>query len=158
MDVTGTAEGYSPSSVSAATQISFPESCASPREPVASSGGHDVPQSLSSDAVSVESDDVVKEVAKTLASVSVTVNSDTKSSHLANTGDFVITYSHFLPRRQLCGFLMEPLIARVSGSDVLERQVRRVMPNVHVFGHTHTPTDMVLDGIRYVQWPLGGVK
>jgi len=43
----------------------------------------------------------------------------------------------------------------VSGSLKLEEQIRQLMPDVHVFGHTHIPFDMTLDGVRYVQWALG---
>ena len=44
---------------------------------------------------------------------------------------------------------------KVSGSDPLERQLRRLMPDIHVFGHTHLAMDRTIEGIRYVQWPLG---
>jgi hypothetical protein len=26
---------------------------------------------------------------------------------------------------------------------------------VHVFGHTHLPLELTLDGVRYTQWSLG---
>ena len=45
-----------------------------------------------------------------------------------------------------------------GGSTLLEQQVRRVQPAVHVFGHTHVGWDTCLQGIRYVHWPLGNVK
>jgi hypothetical protein len=47
------------------------------------------------------------------------------------------------------------LLTKVVGSDFLEAQVRRLRPHVHLFGHTHIPVDLTLDGIRYIQWPLG---
>ncbi len=79
-------------------------------------------------------------------------------SPLLQRDDTVITFSHFVPRQELCiekRFLIEPLLARVIGSDPLEAQIRRIGPHVHLFGHTHLPMDLTLDGIRYVQWPLG---
>ena len=34
-------------------------------------------------------------------------------------------------------------------------QIRRLQPSLHLFGHTHIPIDLELDGIRYLQYPLG---
>jgi hypothetical protein len=79
-------------------------------------------------------------------------------SPLAREGDAVLSFSHFLPRQELCPekrFLLEPLLAKVVGSDPLERQIRRLRPHLHMFGHTHIPIDLELEGIRYLQWPLG---
>jgi len=79
-------------------------------------------------------------------------------SPLAKEQDTVISFSHFLPRQELCPekrFLIEPLLAKVIGSDPLEAQIRRLQPHLHLFGHTHIPIDLKLDGIRYLQWPLG---
>eukprot|EP01039_Chlorochromonas_danica_P003549 gene3549-3886_t len=76
----------------------------------------------------------------------------------ANGTTTVISFSHFLPRQELCPekrFLMEPLLSKVVGSDVLEEQIRRLGSTLHLFGHTHVPIDLELDGIRYIQWPLG---
>ncbi len=72
--------------------------------------------------------------------------------------DTTISFSHFLPRQELCPekrFLIEPLLSKVIGSDALERQIRRLKPDVHLFGHTHIPIDLDIEGIRYIQWPLG---
>ena len=80
------------------------------------------------------------------------------ASMLVQEDDTVISFSHFLPRQELCPekrFLIEPLLSRVVGSDPLEAQVRRLNPHLHLFGHTHIPIDLELDGIRYLQWPLG---
>lgn len=70
----------------------------------------------------------------------------------------VISYSHFLPRQDLLPekrFLFYSFLHKVSGSHVLEGQVRRFRPDVHVCGHTHMPFDVEVDGQRYVQWSLG---
>jgi hypothetical protein len=32
------------------------------------------------------------------------------------------------------------------------------MPDVHLCGHTHIPVDEMLEGVRYIQWPLGNPK
>ncbi len=70
----------------------------------------------------------------------------------------IISFSHFVPRQELTPekrFLIEPQLSKVIGSDVLEGQLRRLRPNLHLFGHTHIPIDMELEDIRYIQWPLG---
>mmetsp|Transcript_8977 Transcript_8977/g.11904 ORF Transcript_8977/g.11904 Transcript_8977/m.11904 type:complete len:505 (-) Transcript_8977:298-1812(-) len=84
-------------------------------------------------------------------------------SDLQNKGnqEFVISFSHFLPRIELCPekrFLIEPEITKVIGSDPLERQVRSIQSDLHVFGHTHIPIDMELEGVRYLTWPLGSAR
>lgn len=79
-------------------------------------------------------------------------------SPLVQKDDTIISFSHFLPRQELCPekrFLLEPLLAKVVGSRFLESQIRRLKPHVHLFGHTHIPIDLKLDGVRYVQWPKG---
>jgi len=66
----------------------------------------------------------------------------------------VISFSHFLPRRELMpptDFLLFKGLPRVAGSILLDRQIRALSPLVHVFGHTHINCDKTIDGIRYVQ-------
>ena len=41
------------------------------------------------------------------------------------------------------------------GSAFLGRRVEELQPSLHVFGHTHFSIDKKLDGVRYVQHPLG---
>lgn len=76
-----------------------------------------------------------------------------KAKTKADLGPFVITMSHFVPRqecypgpRRLCG---------VMGCKEIEQQVRRCGSRCHIFGHSHISCDREVDGIRYVQHPLG---
>uniref|UniRef100_A0A7R9YED7 Calcineurin-like phosphoesterase domain-containing protein n=1 Tax=Pinguiococcus pyrenoidosus TaxID=172671 RepID=A0A7R9YED7_9STRA len=78
--------------------------------------------------------------------------------HEGRSPKLCFSLSHFLPRKELCPekrFLVEPLLAKVVGSAVLERQVQELQPDIHVFGHSHIPYDIELSDVRYVQWPLG---
>eukprot|EP01041_Mallomonas_annulata_P009320 gene9320-19348_t len=73
-------------------------------------------------------------------------------------GDSILSFSHFVPRQELCPekrLITDPYLSRVIGSDVLEEQIRRLKPHLHMFGHTHIPIDMTLEGQRYLQWSLG---
>jgi predicted phosphodiesterase len=73
----------------------------------------------------------------------------------------IITFSHFIPRQELLPekrFLVHSDLPKVVGSNELMRQIERIGPKLHIFGHSHIPMDMVIDGIRYVQWSLGNVR
>jgi len=66
----------------------------------------------------------------------------------------VITFSHFLPRRDLLpdvDRLRFKGLPRVAGSMKLDLQIRAVGSAIHVFGHSHINRDQVIDGVRYVQ-------
>lgn len=81
-----------------------------------------------------------------------------EGSPVAKSNDFILSFSHFLPKQELCPekrFLLEPLLTRVIGSCPLEEQVMRLKPHLHLFGHTHIPMDLTIDNIRYIQWPHG---
>eukprot|EP00913_Durusdinium_trenchii_P023163 g21743.t1 len=71
----------------------------------------------------------------------------------ADPGTFVITMSHFVPRqecypgpRRLCG---------VMGCREIEQQARSCGSRCHIFGHSHISCDREVNGVRYVQHPLG---
>ncbi len=82
-----------------------------------------------------------------------------------------ISFSHFLPRREL----MYPGVgrqgerpsqhrrssrpffnfSRVAGSSELDRLVRHVGSTIHAYGHQHRNRDREIDGVRYVAHSLG---
>jgi|HubBroStandDraft_6_1064221.scaffolds.fasta_scaffold272269_1 hypothetical protein len=66
----------------------------------------------------------------------------------------VISFSHFLPRRDLLpgtDKLFFKGLPRVAGSVCLDQQIRVLGPQAHIFGHSHINCDTVINGIRYVQ-------
>ena len=76
-----------------------------------------------------------------------------KAKAKEEVGPYVITMSHFVPRqecypgpRRLCG---------VMGCREIEEQVRQCGSRCHIFGHSHISCDREVNGIRYVQHPLG---
>ncbi|KAM7274326.1 hypothetical protein ACFE04_028990 [Oxalis oulophora] len=95
------------------------------------------------DAMNEKSEDVIQEIRRTCSQI--------------------ITFSHFVPRQELCPekrMLFYPNLPKIIGSDSLEDRIRSIHGAdgsnnaCHVFGHTHFCWDAVLDGIRYVQAPL----
>lgn len=74
----------------------------------------------------------------------------------------IVTFSHFLPRLELLPekrFLVEPNLAKVSGSNFIQSHVDELQPDLHIFGHSQFPWDMICDdGVRYRSWPLGNFQ
>jgi len=66
----------------------------------------------------------------------------------------VISFSHFVPRRDLLPpkeFLFIPFLPKVSGAAELDVQLRSINSTMHVFGHTHCQYHNTKDGVYYVQ-------
>jgi len=66
----------------------------------------------------------------------------------------VISFSHFLPRRDLLpptDQLRFKGLPSVAGCRSLEQQIRTMNSRTHVFGHSHINCDKLIDGVRYVQ-------
>ncbi|XP_074329145.1 uncharacterized protein LOC141666831 isoform X2 [Apium graveolens] len=85
-------------------------------------------------------------------------NNQNAISEIHRTCNQVISFSHFLPRQELCPekrMLFYPNLPKIIGSDFLETRVRSIHSvegshsACHVFGHTHFCWDAVLDGIRH---------
>lgn len=69
----------------------------------------------------------------------------------------VISFSHFLPTQKLLPskrWLHFPNLAKACGSDYLASRIQQVQSTIHVFGHTHFLQDDVINGVRYIQWPV----
>ncbi len=73
-------------------------------------------------------------------------------------GDQVITYSHFLPRIDLMPDFIpgrQKLLYPVLGSARLECQLRKLSPNIHVYGHSHINRHVTIDGVSYINNAFG---
>ncbi len=80
------------------------------------------------------------------------------SGFLKIKNDFLITFSHFLPRIDL----MPPFIPQhkrniypVLGTVLLEKHIRQLRSNMHIYGHSHVNTSVMIDGIRYINNAYG---
>ena len=79
-------------------------------------------------------------------------------SNIVSYSDQVVSFSHFLPRRELLpdvDYLRFKGLPKVAGCHSIEGQIRKLGAAIHVFGHSHIRRDLVLDGVRYVQHGLG---
>jgi predicted phosphodiesterase len=86
---------------------------------------------------------------------------DKNEAHIKVYDAPVISFSHFLPRRDLLPerrHLRFKGLPAVAGSRAIDTQVRALDSSVHVFGHSHINLDVVIDGVRYVQNALGYPK
>lgn len=85
----------------------------------------------------------------------------------------VISLSHFVPRQEAMfssNRVPDPEMikkydrnppfnfSRVAGSTKIERQIRKIGSEVHVYGHQHINRDREIDGVRYVSHCLGYPK
>lgn len=69
------------------------------------------------------------------------------------SGEIVISYSHFLPRIDVMPSRI-PIERRniypVLGSEALGKQIQRLNPDFHVYGHSHVNQAIEIDGIHYI--------
>lgn len=78
--------------------------------------------------------------------------------HLQIANQKLISFSHFLPRIDLMpAYIPESYryIYPVLGSTFLENQIRRLKPDIHVYGHSHVNRHLTLDGIQYINNAFG---
>lgn len=82
--------------------------------------------------------------------------------------DIIITFSHFLPRsdliydlKKIIG-LIDPYpefnFTRVAGSSIIEKQLRYIESNIHIYGHQHRNRFRYIDNILYVSHILGNPR
>ncbi len=88
----------------------------------------------------------------------------------SNEKVFTITFSHFLPRQEnmfsenrtldrerLKKYDRNPQFnfSQVAGSTLIEKKLREIGAQLHVYGHQHINRDRVIEGVRYVAHCLG---
>ena len=69
-----------------------------------------------------------------------------------------ITVSHFLPRIDLIPSFVSArhrILDPVLGTTRLEKQLRKLDPSIHVYGHSHINQSVELEGVRYVNNAFG---
>jgi predicted phosphodiesterase len=70
----------------------------------------------------------------------------------------VISFSHFVPRVDVMpDFISERnrVVYPVLGSVLLERQIRQIRSDIHVYGHTHVNRRVDIDGTAYINNAFG---
>ena len=65
----------------------------------------------------------------------------------------VITFSHFLPRHDC--YTGWSHLDKVMACPRIDDQLRAMNSHLHLCGHSHIAFDLLKDGVRYVQAPLG---
>ncbi|MEX3592167.1 MAG: metallophosphoesterase family protein [Burkholderia sp.] len=73
-------------------------------------------------------------------------------------GRSTISFSHFLPRIDVMPAYIPAsrrMLYPVLGSGLIEAQVRRIHPDLHLYGHSHVNREVMLDGIRYLNNAFG---
>ncbi|MBT8339104.1 MAG: metallophosphoesterase [Desulfatitalea sp.] len=70
----------------------------------------------------------------------------------------VITFSHFVPRIDVMPSFIPKhrrYLYPVLGTNLLEHQIRRIHPRIHIYGHTHVNRQVKIDNITYINNAYG---
>ena len=70
----------------------------------------------------------------------------------------IITFSHFLPRIDLVPTFVpnrHRMLDPVLGSARLDRELRDLRADIHVYGHSHIARSATIDGVRYINNAFG---
>lgn len=70
----------------------------------------------------------------------------------------IITFSHFLPRIDLVPSFVpnrHRMLDPVLGSALLDRELRDLRADIHVYGHSHIARAATIDGVRYINNAFG---
>jgi Icc-related predicted phosphoesterase len=76
--------------------------------------------------------------------------------HIKN--EFVISFSHFMPRIDLMpGYIPtdKKMLYPVFGSNRIEKQIRKLEPDIHIYGHSHFNREVTKEGIKYINNAFG---
>jgi len=71
-------------------------------------------------------------------------------------GRDIVSFGHFLP--DPCHCSTTPELASILCCPAMGKQIQKLNPCVHIFGHSHVNADVVIDGTRFIQNALGHSK
>jgi predicted phosphodiesterase len=71
-------------------------------------------------------------------------------------GRDIVSFGHFLP--DACHCSETPELASILCCPPTGKQIKGLGSCVHIFGHSHTNTDVIIDGTRFIQNALGHSK
>lgn len=77
---------------------------------------------------------------------------------LNSTSNFIISFSHFLPRIDVMPSYIphdKRILYPVLGTSLLEKQIRQLGSNIHIYGHSHVNARVKLDNIEYINNAYG---
>ena len=84
------------------------------------------------------------------------VNMNNEAMNIKNR--YIISFSHFMPRIDLMPIFI-PYSKRelypVLGTFQLEKQIRQLDSNIHIYGHSHVNRNISKNGIRYINNAFG---
>ena len=75
-----------------------------------------------------------------------------------NAGQFIISFSHFLPRIDLMPSYIpyeKRNIYPVLGTALLEKQIRQLGSKIHIYGHSHVNNQVIKNDILYINNAFG---
>jgi Icc-related predicted phosphoesterase len=79
-------------------------------------------------------------------------------SFLNIKNNFIISFSHFLPRIDIMPSFIPPkkrILYPVFGTTLLEKQIRKLKSNIHIYGHSHLNMQINLDNTIYINNAYG---
>ena len=83
---------------------------------------------------------------------------DMNVPYLETENEFIISFSHFVPRIDLLPVYIPPskrTLYPVLGSSLLEKQIRKLRSSIHVYGHSHLNRQVLKDNILYINNAFG---
>lgn len=83
---------------------------------------------------------------------------DQNESFLEVENEYIISFSHFLPRIDLMPSFIPPsqrILYPVLGSTLIEKQIRRLGSDIHVYGHSHLNMSVYKDDTLYINNAFG---
>jgi predicted phosphodiesterase len=78
--------------------------------------------------------------------------------HLNVKNDFIISFSHFVPRIDVMPSFIpdyKRILYPVLGTELLEKQIRQLNSNIHIYGHSHVNTRGYFGNIEYINNAYG---